>query len=317
MADSPRLTIIIVNWNTSSLLRRCLESVDEAGRQLRLEIIIIDNASSDGSSEMIKNEFPHAQLVQNNENAGFSKANNQGLKIAKGEYILLLNPDTLMADPSAIVQWLEFMDRHKDVGASGVRLVGLDKRHQVGDAGFKPRLGTVTNHSLFLSRAFPRRFKGLFISYGKLKEGLDVDWVCGADMLVRKEVVARVGMMDESAFLFAEDVEWGCRIRSSGFRICYLPYLEIVHCQGASLKVQKDQRVFSMMWMVRLRQIYRYYNKGNLLFSYDIMMSLGFLLRIVLYYATYLKTRRLEDKNKSLTMAKYFLFSARQIGTKV
>jgi N-acetylglucosaminyl-diphospho-decaprenol L-rhamnosyltransferase len=314
MAGNIRLTIIIVNWNAGGLLRPCLKSIERAGADLPLEIIIIDNASNDGSCGMIKTEFPHVQLIPNGENVGFSRANNQGLRIAKGEYILLLNPDTLMADPSTLATWLDFMDRHKDVGASGIRLVNPNKRHQVGDAGFKPSLATVTNFSLFLSRAFPRRFRGLFLIYKKLENVMEVDWICGADFLIRREVLSRVGLMDESVFMFAEDIEWGCRIRSCGYKISYLPFLEIIHYQGASSKAQKNQNVFSLMWLARLRQIYRFYNKGYSLLPYDLMMSLAFLLRSILHYLAYLKTRRIEEKNAGLKMTKYFLFSAKQIG---
>ena len=174
------------------------------------EIIVVDNASTDDSVTMVQNHFPKISLIQNSSNLGFAKANNQALQLARGEYILLLNSNTLIPDTPIFKQWTDFMDRHPNAGASGCMLVFPDGRHQIGDAGFRPTLYTVFNHSLFISR-FPSDMKGLFVSY--IKPGvLQVDWVSGAAFLVRKSILRQVGLMDEVFFMYAEDMEWGCRI---------------------------------------------------------------------------------------------------------
>ena len=309
-----KLSVIIVSWNTVDLLRQCLTSLLEEDSQIPFEVIVVDNASSDGSTEMVKKEFPHVRLIQNTNNAGFSKANNQAVKIAKGEYILLLNSDTIIHNNLIFKEWIAFMDKHPETGASGCRLIFPDGSHQVGDAGYRPSFKTVLNWAFFLTRVFPHHFKGLFLSYGKLNHEIAVDWISGAAFLVQKSIIPRVGLLDEDTFMYAEDIEWGCRIRSFGYRVSYLPYLEIVHLQGASSKKQEDPDRFSVLWLEIVRRRYRFFNKKEPIIFYDLAVSAAFLLRSLLYYFMSLQTKDVSTKLKSKRMFNYMRFTILNIG---
>jgi GT2 family glycosyltransferase len=308
-----RLSIIIVNWNTQELLRQCLGSIYDEVERLGFEIIVVDNASSDGSVDMVRKVFPRVRLIRNTQNVGFARANNQAMRGAQSTYLLLLNSDTLIKQGGLFEEWLDFMDRHPHTAASGCRLVFPDGSHQVGDAGFKPSLATVRNYAFFLSRISPSGFPGLFLSFHSLRAPIEVDWVCGAALLVRQSIIGNVGMLDESQFMYAEDVEWGCRIRSHGYSIHYLPHLEIVHIQGASSKKQETDKGVSVLWLSNLRSLFALYHGSRGLFLYDLMLFFGFLMRTVFYYLDYLRGANENLRTKSRHMAKCMEFCLLQL----
>ncbi|MEI6313424.1 MAG: glycosyltransferase family 2 protein [Syntrophus sp. (in: bacteria)] len=303
------LTIIVVNWNTVSLLRDCLDSLLGQEMGITHEIIVVDNASADGSPQMVAATFPSVRLICNNENLGFAKANNQAIKEAKGDYVLLLNSDTVVPDNQIFSEWLSFMDRHPEAGASGCRLIKADGVHWVGDAGFKPSLGSIFGYSFFLSKFFPGYFKGIFLNYHVKAAAAEVDWVSGAAFLVRKAILPEVGLLDENVFMYAEDVEWGCRIRSKGYKIFYLPGLVIIHLVGASTKKRKEG-VFSHLWIENLRRLYQRFNPGQPLFLFDLIFAAGLLLRSFLYLVVYLASGKDKWRYKSKEMFSYFSFLA-------
>ena len=138
--DTPKLSIIIVNWNTKEMLRQCLTHIFKRDAGIPIEVIVVDNASTDGSPATVEAEFPCVHLFRNTENLGFSKANNPAMPAAQGEYVLLLNSDTIVKDNALFKKWVSFMDDHRGAGASGCRLVNPDGTHQVGDGGFRPCL---------------------------------------------------------------------------------------------------------------------------------------------------------------------------------
>lgn len=312
--DPVKLSIVIVNWNSRELTCQCLESVLGQDLQASCELIVVDNASSDGSCDLIGKRFPQVRLLRNADNVGFARANNQAIRIARGEYLLLLNPDTVLADPALLTKWTGYMDRHRDAAASGCRLVFPDGSHQVGDAGYRPSLSTVGNYALFLSRAFPRRCKGLVCAVGAGDREMVVDWVCGAALLVRAATVAEVGLLDESFYMFAEDIEWGCRMTSLGHQVYYLPFLEIIHLQGGSSAKREDRRVFSLLWLENLRRLYGCYNSGRSLFCYDLLMTIAFLLRYSIYQFRYRNNGDPALGIKSARMRQYLRFSMAKIG---
>jgi N-acetylglucosaminyl-diphospho-decaprenol L-rhamnosyltransferase len=310
---SVRLSIIIVNWNTCEFLRNCLNSLMNCDLPAEYEIIVVDNASTDGSLKMLYEEFPLVQVIKNSHNIGFTKANNIGIKGSQGEFILLLNPDTLINAPNIFRKWIAFMDIHKDAGASGCKLIFPDGSHQVGDAGFKPGLVSAMNFTFFLSNIFPYYCKGLFLGSGRLIKEMEVDWVCGADFMVRKSILPKTGLLDESVFMYAEDIEWGCRIRSFGYKIFYIPHLEIVHLQGESLKKVKSEDKVSFLWLINLRRLYELYNSTQSLFFYDLLMSIAFFLRTIFYSALLLGTQSVGAKKKLYKMFCYFRFSVNHL----
>jgi N-acetylglucosaminyl-diphospho-decaprenol L-rhamnosyltransferase len=315
-AHECRLSIIIVNWNTADLLRQCLDSFYREASESGIEIIVVDNASSDGSVTMVEEAFPEVVLICNPRNLGFARANNQALRVARGAYVLLLNSDTIIKQGGLWEAWLAFMDSHPYAGASGCRLIYPDGSHQVGDAGFRPDPTTTCNYALFLTHLSPSRFNGLFLSYRKLSAPLEVDWVCGAALLVRASILDQVGLLDEKHFMYAEDVEWGCRIKSQGFAVYYLPHLEIIHLQGASTRKQEDSKEFSLLWLANLRRLYSFYHGSRGLLLFDLMLSFGFLLRSVFYYLLSLKQAGENLRAKSFRMAKCLEFCLRQVGNR-
>jgi GT2 family glycosyltransferase len=303
-----KLSIIIVNWNTGELLEQCLASLFGQDVQAPTEVIVVDNASSDDSIGMLRRRFPQVVVMENSENFGFTRANNRAIEKASGEYLLLLNPDTIIPDSSTLRHWLAFMDEHREAGVSGCRLAFPNGDHQVGDAGFRPTLGSVSNYALFLSKIFPP-FKGVYLNHSP-RGPCEVDWVCGADLLVRRSIIADVGSMDEDIFMYADDIEWGCRIRASGYKIYYLPTLTIIHYQGATGGIAMGKDNPSFVWFDNLRSLYGLYHKGQPIVLFDILFSINFLLRGVLYHLCYLRSKDPKTGVKAGLMWQYLRLAA-------
>ncbi len=251
-------SIIVVNWNTRALLRRCLSSIRETSGDPKPEMLVVDNASTDGSSEMVAEEFPEVRLLEPSENLGFSRAVNLAVGKAGGELILLLNSDTVLP-PGALAKTLAAMKADVSIDVLGCRLVGEDGEVQTS-CGVFPGLRTLFWQNLFIlvlriagERAvrFLSRFSGVPLmplrDLMRLWDSFrtrDVDWVSGAFLLTRRSVFSRVGLMDESFWLFGEDMDWCWRVTSSGGRTVYFGGTEIVHLGGGSMtvKVESDLR---------------------------------------------------------------------------
>lgn len=234
-----QLSIVIVNYNGKGILCNCIESIYKSSSTVNFEIILVDNASSDGSVETIKKEFPEVQVLVNQENKGFSFANNRGIEIAKGDYILLLNNDTLIL-PGQLDIMLKFMQEHQDVGAVGPKLLNPDGSFQMSFWSF-PNLFTEFNRRIINLFAFAnyRFFKDLLEDlYIKEKE---IDWVSGACLMVRRKTIEDVGILDENFFMYFEDVDWCYRIRRKGWKIYFLPIARIVHLLGKSMEKEKQK----------------------------------------------------------------------------
>ena len=307
-APDIKLSTIIVNRNTGELLEQCLVSLFRQDVQAPTEVIVVDNASSDGSVEMVRRRFPQVAVMENSENLGFTRANNRAIERASGEYLLLLNPDTIIPNDRTLTGWLAFMDEHREAGASGCRLVFPNGDHQVGDAGFKPTLGSVSSYALFLSKIFPS-FKGVYLNHAP-RRPCEVDWVCGADLLVRRSIIADVGSMDEDIFMYADDIEWGCRIRASGYKIYYLPMLTIIHYQGATGGTAMGKDNPSFVWFDNMRSLYVLYHKRQPIVLFDILFSINFLLRGVLYHLCYLRSKDPKTGAKAGLMWQYLRLAA-------
>jgi len=234
-----QLSIIVVNYNGKDILCNCVESIYKNSPTINFEIILVDNASSDGSVEMVKKEFPEVRVLVNQENKGFSFANNRGIEMAKGDYMLLLNNDTLIL-PGQLDIMLNFMQEHQDVGAVGPKLLNPDGSFQLSFWPF-PNLFTEFNRRIINLFAFAnyRFFKDLLEKfYIKEKE---VDWVSGACLMVRRKTIEDVGILDENFFMYFEDVDWCYRIRRKGWKIYFLPTARIVHLLGKSMEKEKQK----------------------------------------------------------------------------
>jgi hypothetical protein len=232
------LSVVIVSWNVRELLRRCLQSIltskpRRGGAGIRVEVIVVDNASTDGSPAMVRREFPEVRLIANSENRGFTAANNQGLAVARGRYWMLLNPDTEVLD-DALAVLVAFADAHPDVGVVGPQLLNPDGSVQSSRRRF-PTLATAFFESTWLEPYAPR---GVIARYRVLDQPddrtLDVDWVMGAALMARREAAEQVGPLDEGYFMYAEEMDWCRRIRAAGWRAVYLPEAKVVHHVGKS-----------------------------------------------------------------------------------
>ncbi len=226
------MSIIIVNWNAGHLLKDCLESIYRNIKKINCEIFVVDNASTDGSLEMVRKEFPQVKLVENKSNLGFAKANNQAISKSGGMYILLLNPDTIV-QKHAFQNMLEFMNTHPEAGVVGSKVLYADGSLQLS-CGHFPSLQTEFFHSTLLEEIFSKSpFIGNFrMSNWDHNSVREVDWVSGSCLLVRKAVITDIGLLDEAIFMYAEDIDWCYRIRNAAWKIYYLPQSKIIHLES-------------------------------------------------------------------------------------
>jgi len=230
------LSVVIVSWNVRDLLRRCLSSLfadRSSSLAPRIEVIVVDNGSVDGSAEMVRAEFPQVHLIVNPDNRGFPAANNQGIEVAQGRYVLLLNPDTEVLD-DALAAMVGFADVHPDVGVVGPQLLNPDGSVQSSRRRF-PTLATAFFESTWLQPYAPRRLLERFYVLDRSDDEVqDVDWVTGAALMARREAIEQVGPLDEGFFMYSEELDWCRRFREAGWRVVYLPTAKIVHYVGKS-----------------------------------------------------------------------------------
>jgi GT2 family glycosyltransferase len=229
-----KLSIVIVNFNTKLLLKQCLDSVYQTVGNVKHEIIVVDNNSSDQSSFMIKENFPSVKLVENKENLGFAKANNQAIRKARGEYLLLLNSDTIVL-PGTLNIMIDFMDANPEVGVLGAKLLDPDLNLQTSCRHF-PTLFSVLLQFFGLSAMFPKSklFGWYDMGYWDHSRTKKVDCVPGTSLLVRKNAVQEIGLLDENYFMYFEDTDWCYRIAKAGWEIVFLPKAEVIHLGGVS-----------------------------------------------------------------------------------
>ena len=230
------VSIIIVSWNTKEFLLSCIKLALEKERRIFREVLVVDNGSRDGSASEVKRVFPSIHLIENEKNLGFAKAVNQGLQKASGKYILLLNPDT-QVKKGAIERLVSFMETHPRVGISGPQLLNSDGSKQNSIANF-PSLATELLNKSLLRWLFPKKFPGKERDYS---EPIEVDSVIGACMMVRRDVINQVGLLDEEYFLFLEETDWCYRIKKAGWKIYYVPQAEVYHFQGKSAEAEKKK----------------------------------------------------------------------------
>ncbi len=283
-AVNPDLSIVIVSWNTWELLAACLDSVFRTAEGLALEVIVVDNASSDCSPAMVRERFPHVQLIENRENTGFATANNQVFPLCTAEFILLLNSDTVVK-PGALRTLRDFLRENPDVTAVGPKLIHPRVQLRILGAGRQPTLRTVTNHHLFLASAFPRiRFlEGIYLFIGKHDDRpRQVEWLSGACLLVRRKVIAEVGPLSESFFMYCEDMEWCDRMRTKG-TLYHVPDAVVEHHLSAS--TEKNQKA-SLLPITTARDYFIARNRPTFiaLFAHDVVRTVGLLVRAIGYF---------------------------------
>ncbi len=272
-----KLSVIIVNYNVKHFLEQCLHSVRNAMRNLECEVFVVDNNSVDGSVAMVREKFPEVQLIANRDNHGFSKANNQAVKEASGEYVLLLNPDTIVEDDT-FEKVVKFMDDHPDAGGLGVKMVdGKGKFLPESKRGLpKP---SVAFYKIFgLSGLFPRSkvFGQYHLTYLDPDKIHKVDVLSGAFMLIRKPLLDKIGGLDEAYFMYGEDIDLSYRIAQEGYNNYYFPEARIIHYKGESTKKSSINYVLVFYQAMIIFAKKHFSQKNARLFSLLINMAVYF-----------------------------------------
>ena len=282
------LSIVIVNYNVQHFLEQCLISVYKAQRNLDIEVFVVDNDSVDDSLEMLEEKFPQVHVIANKKNVGFSVANNQALRIAKGRYSLLLNPDTVVQEDT-FTSCVEFMDANPEAGGLGVKMID-------GKGIFLPesKRGLPTPEVAFykifgLSSFFPnsKRFGKYHLSYLGEDETNEVEILAGAFMLMRQETLDKVGLLDEQFFMYGEDIDLSYRIILGGYKNYYFPETKIIHYKGESTKKGSLNYVLVFYRAMILFAQKHFENQQSKLFSLLIKMAVYFRMAVSLLRRLY------------------------------
>ncbi|MBE6269550.1 MAG: glycosyltransferase family 2 protein [Prevotella ruminicola] len=261
-----KLSVIIVNYNVRPYLTACLDSVQRALDGVESEVFVVDNHSDDDSVEVVGRDYAWVHLINNRENLGFSKANNIAIRQAKGEYILLLNPDTVVAEDT-LKNAVGFMDQHPEAGGAGVRMHNAD--------------GTLAPES---RRAIPTPFvaarkmlgftKRYYMSYLSWDAPAQIEVVSGAFMLLRRKAILEVGLLDEDFFMYGEDIDLSYRLLQGGWQNWYLPY-DIVHYKGQSTS-KSDFRYVHVFYQAMLIFFRKHYSHLSFFFSLPVKVAIYF-----------------------------------------
>ncbi len=237
------LSICIVNWNTRDDLRQCLQSLPGGAGELTLEVFVVDNASTDGSPAMVSSEFPQVTLLRNPNNSGFAHANNQALARCRGDYLLLLNSDTVV-HPGALSAFVDAMEAQPEAGIGGAKLLNSDGSLQFSCRRFPTfTAGLLRNNPI--GRLFPGNAKvqDYLMTDFDHNVAAEVDWVSGAALCMRRATLEQIGLLDETYFMYCEDVDWCYRAHQAGWKIYYFPEAVITHHIGRS----SDKAVAAMV----------------------------------------------------------------------
>jgi N-acetylglucosaminyl-diphospho-decaprenol L-rhamnosyltransferase len=264
------MSIVLVCWNNKAYLDPCLKSLYAGGVKCSFDVVVVDNGSIDGSQQMLLDKYPDVKLIQNECNVGLSRASNQGIEATRGRYVLLLNNDTIIDGPS-LDRLVEFLDAHPEAGAVGGKLLNPDGSFQSGYASFS----TLIEEFLIVTHLGELMWAG-FPSHGDSDEITATGWLSSACLLLRRSALDRVGLLDESYFIYGDEADLQHRLNKAGWRVYSLPSSTIVHFGGRSMDRWK-----------RRRMVYR----GKLLFyqkNYGFLRTL--LLRIMFFVMSFLKS---------------------------
>lgn len=250
------ISVVIVSWNTREDLRECLRSLHESGLE-GAEVIVVDNASADGSAEMVSREFPRVTVISNPENLGFGRAANQGIRISNGRYAFLLNPDSTVS-ANALRDLVRFGDENSDVGIFGPKVLNLDGTLQYSCRSF-PTLGAGLFRNTVLGRLFPKNAYTMdyLMTDWDHAETRDVDWLSGAAMVVRRKLVNEIGGFDERFFMYCEDVDLCYRAKQNGWRVTYFPKVIVRHAIGRSSDKNANRMIVEFH-----KSMYRFFQKN-------------------------------------------------------
>ena len=288
VSEALDLSIIIVSWNVRDLVLDCLASIEDAGLQLAYEVILVDNGSEDGTVRAAQMQFPDVHVIALPRNVGFGAGNNQGLLKMNGRHAVLLNSDTIVL-PGGFERCVEYLDQNPDVGVVGPQLLNPDRTKQNCIHNAPTLVSELVSQSL-LRRMFPRRYPSKRNDYS---EPLEVEAVLGACLFVRREVVQKVGMIDEDYFFFLEETDWCQRIRDAGWRVMHLPDAFVIHLYGEATKKKVPLR--TRIEYYRSRYTFFRKNRGSVTYA-----ALWLMVVLKLLFGSVLGGRRAAEYRKIL-----------------
>ncbi len=300
------MSIIVVAWNVRQLLYDCLKSVFDQTKSIDFEVIYVDNASEDGSVEMVLREFPKVKIIENENNEGFIKANNQAIEIVQGRYVLLLNSDTIVLD-NAIAKTIKFADAHPKAAVVGCRVLNPDMTLQRTCVMYHSPLNLFLL-ATYLYKLFPKsKFFGReAMTWWNFDDVREVETISGCYALVRKEAIDQVGLMDPIYFVYGDDPDWCYRFQKAGWKNMYTPEARIIHYGGQTTK--QLARKFSLQLCGSIL-IFMKKHKGTFAFySARIFLASFFLLRVPYWFA--LGLMKSNEREKAFFRAKTYLLGA-------
>jgi N-acetylglucosaminyl-diphospho-decaprenol L-rhamnosyltransferase len=247
------VSVVVVSYNTRELLAECLWSIEAGAADLAYETLVVDNASSDGSAEMVLGAFPWVTLIANQRNVGFATANNQAIARATGRYVLLLNSDAMLESRS-VREMVDFMDAHSRVGVVGGKLLNPDGSFQGSYADFP----TFWSEVFLLTKLSRFIYPATFPSYpeSRSEQAHEADWVSGAFLMARMAAIDEVGPLDAEYFMYTEETDWCYRMKRAGWSVWYLPSARVVHWSGQSARKTPEQRrtqLYRSKWLFMVK----------------------------------------------------------------
>ncbi len=261
-----KLSIVIVSYNVRTYLEHCLQSVQKAAEELEAEVFVVDNASSDDTVEVVRQRYPWVQLIANSENLGFAGANNIAIRQAVGEYVLLLNPDTVVGEDT-LREAVAFMDAHPQAGGAGVMMHNED-----GTLAPESRRALPTPWvSCLKMLGFTKRY---YMSHLSWDEPSQIEVISGAFFLLRKKALDEVGLLDEDFFMYGEDIDLSYRLLKGGWQNWYLPY-SIIHYKGRSTQ-KSDYRYVHIFYQAMLIFFRKHYGHQSFFFTMPVKMAIYF-----------------------------------------
>ena len=306
--STPRVSVIVVNLNTIALLRSCLESVAADTSALDAEVIVVDNGSSDGSVAMVRKEFPNVRLQVNRRNQRFAKPNNDGIRLSRGRYLFFLNSDAVITI-GTLGALADFLESHPEAGACGPLLEYPDGRLQRSVSKFHSPWTHICD-MLFLDALFPRTrvFGGGEMMNCPYDEShiQQVESLMGAAFMVRREVIDRTGMFDETLTVFYNEMDWFRRMKNDGWEVFYAPVAKVIHHRGVtSENMNRGYQYLGEMYFNVFHYFRKYYGAWGLR-TYRFLLAVGFLLRWILWQGRALLSRS-ERTRSQLTYTKKVL----------
>lgn len=247
MSDINDIAVVIVTWNSAHLIARCLEPFDRL--DIKPEVIVYDNASSDNTVDMVRSKFPWATVIAAKENIGFGRANNVALRNSRKDIYVLLNPDAFVESPEDILTLASNLSLNPKLACVGPRLINADGSHQVGDAGWRTTVLSMLNHTFWVHKVLSF-VPSIYLSNSNLlkQDSVEVDWICGACLVIRRTAWHEMNGFDDKIFMYGEDVDLGERLTAAGWDCLYVPRIKVMHLQGGT-QGASTSAYYSAKWM--------------------------------------------------------------------